>query len=96
MTLQLSLPADLEGRLRQEAERRGLSPDAVTLKLLDEHLPRPNRQSDLPALLRQWQAEDEVMTEEEIASNVVALRLIDEDRLSNRKLFTDILEDGPA
>ncbi len=43
MTLQLTLPGDLERRLHQEAERQGLPPDAVTLKLLDEHLPRGER-----------------------------------------------------
>jgi hypothetical protein len=44
-------------------------------------------------LLRQCQAENEAMTDEEIAANVDVLRSIDEDRLSDRKLFADILED---
>lgn len=96
MTIQLSLPAELEGRLRQEAQRQGLSPDAVTLKLLDQHLPSGDRRAALLTLLEQWNQEDEMLTAEEIAANAEALRAIDEDRLSNRKLFTDILKDGHA
>lgn len=96
MTLQLTLPVDLESRLRQEAERQGLPPSAVTLKLLDAHLPAASRAAGLVAMLQTWQAEDEAMTAEETAANADVLRAIDEDRLSDRKLFTEILKDGPA
>lgn len=96
VTLQLTLPAELECRLRREAQRQGLFPDAVTLKLLDEHLPPVDRRAALLALLQRWQAEDEAMTEEESAANAEVLRAIDEDRLSDRKLFTAILKDNPA
>jgi hypothetical protein len=60
MTLQLNLPAALEQRLRHEAQRRGLSLDAVTLHLLDEHLPGPDRPN---AAVRTFVAcpEDEVV-----------------------------------
>jgi hypothetical protein len=96
MTLQLTLPAALEERLCQEAQRQGLSPDAVTLKLLDKHLPSADRRAALIAMLQQWNAEDEAMTPEESAANAEVLRAIDEERLSNRKLFTEILKDEPA
>jgi hypothetical protein len=92
MTLQLTLPPELEERLRKEAEREGLSPDAITLKLLDKHLPPVDRRGAI-ALLQQWTAEDEAMTEEESMANRAVLQAIDEDRLSDRKLFTDILKD---
>ena len=39
MVLKLSLSPVLEDRLRQEAERRGVSPDTVTIELLETHLP---------------------------------------------------------
>ena len=39
MTLNLSLSPELEDRLRQEAERRGVSLGEVTIELLDKHLP---------------------------------------------------------
>lgn len=93
MTLELTLPPELEDRLRKEAERQGLPPDAVTLKLLEQHLPSPDRGAGLQQLFAQWQAEDEAMTEEEMAENLDVLRAIDEDRPSYRKLFTDILRD---
>lgn len=96
MTLQLTLPAELETRLRQEAERQGLLPDTLTLKLLDEHLPGADRRAALIAMLHQWKAEDDEMTDEEIAENSEVLRAIDEDRLSDRKLFAAILKDGSA
>lgn len=92
MTLQISLPAELEDRLRHEAQRQGLTPDAVTLKLLEEHLPAVAAGEDFAATLQRWQAEDEAMTEEESAANADVLRAIDENRLSDRKLFTDILK----
>jgi hypothetical protein len=43
-------------------------------------------------MLHQWQAEDEALTPEDAAVNAEVLRAIDEDRLSDRKLFTKILE----
>jgi hypothetical protein len=100
MTLQLTLPAELEERLRREAERQQTSPDAIAMKLLDEHLPREflssaEKAAALRAMLEQWNAEDEAMTEEEMASNAAVLRAIDENRSSDRKLFTDILKDLP-
>lgn len=94
MTLHLTLPPPLDERLRQEAQRQGLPADAVTLKLLDEHLPRPERSAVLVAMLQQWQAEDEAMSDEEAAANAEVLRAIDEDRLSDRKLFTEVLKDA--
>ena len=39
MTLNLTLSPELEERLQQEAKRRGVSLDAVTIELLDKHLP---------------------------------------------------------
>jgi hypothetical protein len=96
MTLQLNLPPDVENRLRVESDRRGMSPDAVTLRLLDEHLPPMDQSTGFLALLQQWQAEEAAMSDEEKASNAEVLRAIDDDRLSNRKLFTTILKDDPA
>jgi hypothetical protein len=39
VSIQLNLPADLEERLKQEASRRGVSPAAAAVQLLDQHLP---------------------------------------------------------
>ena len=43
MTLRLDLPPDLAERLRQAAEKQGLSADRYTLHLLKEHLPPVDR-----------------------------------------------------
>jgi hypothetical protein len=44
-------------------------------------------------MLEAWAKEDEAMSDEESAENEAILRAIDEDRLSDRNLFTDILND---
>jgi predicted ATPase len=96
MTLQLNLSADLQERLRQEAERRGQPVEAVALHLLAEHLPPLDaRRAAAIALLHQWMEEDAAMSEEELAENAEVLRCLDEDRPSYRKLFADILKDAP-
>ena len=93
MTLHLTLPAPLEERLRQEAERQGLAPDTVTLQILDQHLPKPvdDRRAAGIAMLHRWMEEDAALSDEESAENEKVLRMIDEDRPSYRKLFTDML-----
>ena len=96
MTLEVVLPAELENRLHQEAQRQGLSPDEVTLQLLEQYLPAPDRRAALISMLHQWHTEDEAMTAEEGAVNAAVLRALDEDRLSDRKLFTDVLKDESA
>jgi hypothetical protein len=85
MTLQVTLPVELEDRLREEAERQGLSPDAVTMKLLDEHLPRLAQVGALQAMLEQWQEEDESSPEE--LPNDDFFEALDADRPSQRKLY---------
>lgn len=93
MTLQLTLPPRTEERLAQEAVRLGETSESVALKLLDEHLPPPldERRAATIAMLEQWMKEDESLSDEEMAENADILRKFDEDRLSDRKLFTDIL-----
>jgi hypothetical protein len=39
MTMQITLPKQLEERLRQEAKRRGQKEETVALGVLDQHLP---------------------------------------------------------
>jgi hypothetical protein len=45
-------------------------------------------------MLQQWSAEDAEMSPEEAAKNAALLRALDQDRLSDRPLFADILKDG--
>jgi hypothetical protein len=85
MTFQLTLPPDLEERLRSESERQGLPPDAVARKLLDEHLPAAERPASLPALFAQWQAEDESAPSSGPEDEF--FQTLDAARTSHRKLF---------
>ncbi len=95
MTLQITLPSQLEERLRQEAERRGQGQESVALRVLDEHLPPALdvRRAEAVSLLRAWAEEDESLSVEEMAANAEVLRALDEDRPSYPKLFPDLLED---
>jgi hypothetical protein len=95
MPMQLTLPPQLEERLKREAARRGIPADACALQLLEQHLPAPldDRRAAAVAMLQRWAEEDEALSPEEAAENANMLRLLDEDRPSYRKLFTDILKD---
>ncbi len=95
MTLQITLPSQLEERLRQEAKRRGQGEETVALRVLDEHLPPTleARRAAAVSLLRGWAKEDKSLSAQELASNVEVLKAVDEDRPSKRKLFTGLLGD---
>ena len=97
MTMQITLPSPLEERLRQEAERRGQLEEAVALRVLDEHLPPAldARRAAAVSLLRGWAKEDESLSPAELAANLEVLKAVDEDRPSNRKLFTDLVGESP-
>jgi hypothetical protein len=94
MVIQLNLPAQLEERLKSEASRRGLAPDACALQTLDQHLPATaERQTAALAMLEQWNAQDAALSPEESAENEAVLRALDEDRPSYRRLFTEVLKE---
>ncbi|MCP4657796.1 MAG: hypothetical protein GY856_20505 [bacterium] len=85
MTLTLDLLPKLEERLNHQAQRSGLRADEYTLQLLDKHLSAGDRQETLNALLQSWMDEDD--TEEQKETGEYLIRTLDEDRLSDRKLF---------
>jgi hypothetical protein len=95
MVLKLSLSPELEDRLRQEAQRRGVAVDAVTVELLDKHLPhdKDQRRAQAIAMLNNWAVEDAALSDEDAASNAEVLRAFDEHRDSDRKLFQGLLGD---
>lgn len=66
----ISLTADLEARLNQEAARRGLTPSDYAVELLERSLPGPPsghpNQATLD-LLAKWDQEDATDDPEEIA-----------------------------
>ena len=90
MTLRLDLPADLAERLKRVAEKQGLSADGYALNLLKTHLPPNDRRAELVGLLQSWidgsEGEDQAETDFDL------LRALDEDRLSDRKLYPEELK----
>jgi hypothetical protein len=90
MPLTLTLPIDLEQRLQMESQRQGIAVDQVTLQLLDQHLPPKDRAAAVGLLLQSWL--DEENGEEQKETGDYLIRALDEDRLSERRLFPPDLE----
>ncbi|HWG47542.1 MAG TPA: hypothetical protein VN688_32565 [Gemmataceae bacterium] len=89
MTLQLTLPPELQERLRQEAERRGQPVESIALHLLNEYLPPPldARRAAAIAMLHRWMEEDAAISPEEDAASEEFFHSLDAARTSNRPLF---------
>lgn len=90
MTLQLDLTGELGERLTAEAERRGLSADECARQLLAGSLPPTGARAELVALLQSWIDEEDGGEQKETGDYLI--RALDEDRLSDRKLFPPELE----
>ena len=90
MTITLTLPPELERRLTEAAERQGLQVDAYALCVLQQHTSSDDRRAELVALLQSWIDEPDTAGQQETGDYLV--RVLDEDRLSNRKLFPDELK----
>ena len=85
MTLTLKLPPGLEERLQDEADRRGLPADALTLQLLDQHLSSRDPREELVDLLQSWIEDGDAQEQKETGEYLI--EALDKDRLSNRSLF---------
>lgn len=85
MALTLNLPPELEQYLLQEAEQRGLSVEAMTLQLLTQSLQRRQKQAEAVDMLQSWIEDKDVEDQQETGEYLV--QALDEDRLSERKLF---------
>lgn len=86
MALTLELSPELEDRLRRESGRHGVLSDQYAVQLLDRHLPmRRDRGAELVALLQSWIDDDDAEEQKETAEYLI--RTLDQDRLSDRKLF---------
>jgi hypothetical protein len=85
MTLNLDLPPELEQYLLQEAEQQGLSVEAMTLQLLANSLQLRQKQAEAVDMLQAWIDDKDVEEQQETGGYLV--QVLDEDRLSDRKLF---------
>jgi hypothetical protein len=85
MTLTLSLTPELELYLKQKSEQQGISIEAYTLQFLTEQVFLREKQSKIVNLLQSWIDEEDV--EEQRETGEYLIHALDEDRLSDRKLF---------
>lgn len=85
MSIPITLPPELETRLKWEATRRGVPPEAYAAQLLDQHLPHVSHAAILQALFGDWEAEDKA-NEDDVSADQF-FQALDEDRPSDRKLF---------
>lgn len=85
MTLTLNLSPELEQYLLEEANQRGLSVEEVASQLLTHSIRWKQQQTQAINLIQSWiEDEDEVEQQE---TGQYLLQTLDEDRLSERKLF---------
>ena len=85
MTVKVNLTPELEERLRHEAERNGVPEAECIVRILDAHLPSASRRAQAVALLQSWIDGKDADDQRETGEYLV--RVLDEDRLSERKLF---------
>lgn len=90
MTVTLTLTPELELFLAQKASREGLSLESYTSQLLSDYLLPQIRRAELVNLLQSWIDRGEIDEQQETGEYII--RAIDEDRLSERKLFPDELK----
>jgi hypothetical protein len=85
MALTLNLPSEVEQYLLQEAHQKGLSIESVTLQLLTSFIVLRQKQTKAVNLLQSWIDDEDI--EEQKETGQYLIRALDEDRLSERKLF---------
>lgn len=85
MTLNLDLPPELEQYLLLQAEQQGLSVEAMTLQLLTQLLQRQQKQAEAVDMLQSWIEDEDIEDQQETGEYLV--QVLDEDRLSDRKVF---------
>ena len=96
MTMQITLTSDLQIRLNSAASLRGKSADQLALEILEDNLPPSEKNLAAARMLLDWAEEDAAMSDSESAANEAILRAIDEDRLSDRKLFAHLRAGDPS
>ncbi len=85
MTLTLNLLPELEQYLLQEANQHGLSVEALALQLLTNSILQKQKQTEAVNLLQSWiDADDE---EEQQETGQYLIQVLDDDRITDRKLF---------
>jgi hypothetical protein len=85
MTLTLNLPPELEKYLLQEADQQKISLEVMTIQLLTQSALSRQKQTAAVAMLQSWIDDED--GEEQQETGQYLINALDEDRLSDRKLF---------
>lgn len=85
MTLVLDLSPELEQYLVQEAAQHGLPVEVLALQLLTDSILLKQKRAEAVNLLQSWL--DSADEEEQQETGQYLIQVLDEDRLSERKLF---------
>lgn len=85
MTLTLDLAPEVEQYLLQQANQRGLSVEALALQLLADSILLKQKQIEAVNLLQAWIDDEDLEEQQETGQYLI--HTLDEDRLSERKLF---------
>ncbi|PZV16865.1 MAG: hypothetical protein DCF20_06860 [Pseudanabaena sp.] len=85
MTLTLNLPSEVEQYLLQEANQKGISIESVTLDLLTNFILLRQQQAKAVNLIQSWIDDEDI--EEQQETGAYLIHALDEDRVSERKLF---------
>ncbi|MEG3878436.1 hypothetical protein QT972_13730 [Microcoleus sp. herbarium7] len=85
MTLTLDLPSEVEQYLLQEANEQGISIESVTLQLLKKFIILRQKQAKAVNLIQSWMDDEDIEEQQETGEYLIGA--LDEDRLSERKLF---------
>lgn len=89
MTLTLNLSPELEQYLLQEASQQGLSVEAVALQILASSVLLKQKQTEAVNLLQSWINDED---DEQQETGLYLIHALDDDRLSERKLFPSELK----
>jgi hypothetical protein len=85
MTLILNLSPELEQYLQREANQNGLSVEVVALKLLTSSISLEQQRTEAVNLIQSWLDEEDGSEQQETGQYLI--EALDNDRLSDRKLF---------
>jgi len=85
MLLTLNLPSELEQYLLQEANQHGLSVEVIAMQLLTNSISLKQKQTEAVNLLQSWIDDEDESEQQETGQHLI--HALDEDRLSDHKLF---------
>jgi len=91
MTLTLDFPPELEQYLLQEAEQQGVSVEAMTIQLLSRSFQLKQKQAEAVDMLQSWIEDEDIADQRDTGEYLI--QALDEDRLSERKLFPPEMKD---